>query len=103
MELVASFIREEANTDPLITVTNVTVSPNYQDVRVFVTTLPDGKEEEALIFLKRKGTELRDYIKKNSRLKFIPHFDFAIDFGERHRQHIDTVVEKIDKGKETEK
>lgn len=97
MELVASFVREEASSNPLITITNVTVSSSYQDVRVFFTTIPDNKEGDALIFLKRKGTELRNYLKKHARLKFIPHIDFEIDHGERHRQHIDEVVQKIEK------
>ena len=96
MEAAASFIREEANTDPLITVTNLSVSPNYRDVSVFFTTLPEGKEEQALIFLKRKGSDFRNYIKKHARLKYIPHINFEIDYGERHRQHIDAVAHRIE-------
>jgi ribosome-binding factor A len=95
-EVVAKFIREEANTNPLITVTNTIISPNYRDVKIFITTIPDGKEADALIFLKRKGSELRSYMKKNARLKYIPHIDFEIDYGEKHRQHIDAVVRKIE-------
>lgn len=98
-ELVAKFIREEANTNPLITVTNVNVSPNYQYVTVFFTTIPDSGQENALIFLKRKGTELRSYLKKHGRLKFIPHIEFSIDYGERHRQHIDELTHKIEEEK----
>ncbi len=96
-EATAKFIREEANTNPLITVTNVIISSSYREVTVFFTTIPDGQEEQALIFLKRKGTDLRNYLKKNARLRMIPHIDFAIDSGERHRQHIDEVVQKIEK------
>ncbi len=95
-EFIAQFIREEANTNPLITVTSITVTPNYRNAIVHVTTIPEGKEQDALIFLKRKGTELREYIKKRARLKSIPHIDFTIDFGERHRQHIDSLVQKIE-------
>lgn len=95
-ELVATFIRNEANPDPLITVTNLTTSPDYKKVTVFITTIPDGKEEDALIFLKRKGGELRGFIKKKTSLKTIPHLDFEIDRGERHRQHIDEVARDIE-------
>lgn len=97
-EFVAQFIREEANTNPLITVTNIAITPNYRGATVFFTTIPDGKEQDALIFLKRKGSELREYLKKRARLKSIPHIDFAIDYGERHRQHIDVLTQKIEKG-----
>lgn len=95
-EVIAKFIREEANTNPLITVTNLIISSDYGHVRVLITTIPDSKEQEALIFLKRKGSELREYIKKHARLKHIPHLDFDIDYGERHRQHIDEIAQKIE-------
>ena len=88
-ELVASFVQQEANPDPLITITHADTSPDYRKVTVFFTTLPDGREEDALIFLKRMASEMRSYIKKKSDLKIIPHLEFSVDFGERHRQHID--------------
>jgi ribosome-binding factor A len=97
IEMIASFIREEANSTPLITVSNLVVSPNNRDVRVLITTIPNGGEANALIFLKRKGTDLRNYIKKNGRFQYIPHIDFEIDYGERHRQHIDEITNKIEK------
>lgn len=88
--LAADFLRIEANTDPLITITRVTISPDYKRATVFITTYPDDKEEAGLIFMKRKGSDLRTYFKKHGKLKSIPHLDFSIDYGERHRQHIDT-------------
>lgn len=94
-EVIANFIREEANHNPLITVTNLVISTDYKHIKVLFTTIPDTGEENALIFLKRKGGELRDYIKKHARLKYIPHIDFEIDYGERHRQHIDDLTRKI--------
>jgi ribosome-binding factor A len=99
-EIVATFIRNEANPNPLITVTSMNVAPNYRNVTVFITTIPNGGEEDALIFLKRKGGDLRGFVKKHSHMKIIPHFDFAIDYGERHRQHIDTIAQKIEKKEE---
>ncbi len=91
-ELAAKFIQQEANTDPLITITSVTTSPDYKNATIFFTTIPDSKENESLIFLKRYAGELRHYIKKTCNLKIIPHIEFAVDFGERHRQHIDEIV-----------
>ncbi len=98
-EIIARFIREEANHTPLITVTNLIVSADYKSIQVQITTIPDGGEADALIFLKRKGSELRDYIKKHARLRYIPNIDFAVDYGERHRQHIDEIVKGIEEGK----
>jgi len=95
-ELAAKFIQHEANTDPLITVTSANASPDFKNVTIFITTIPDGKEEDALVFLKRSGKDMRGYIKERTNLKVIPHIDFAVDYGERHRQHIDTIVRDIE-------
>ena len=95
-EVVATFIQHEANTNPMITVTHVTVSPDYRKVTVYVTTIPDGREADALIFLKRIASEMRGYVKKKTNLKIIPHLEFAYDYGEKHRQHIDEIARDIE-------
>lgn len=100
-EHVATFVLFEANTNPLITITRVDVSPDLKRAIVFFTTIPDGKEADALIFLKRSGSHVRKYIKEKARMKRIPHFDFMVDAGERHRQNIDEVFQQIEKDKAT--
>jgi ribosome-binding factor A len=100
METAATFIQHEANTDPLITITSVNTSIDNKYVTVYFTTLPEGKQEDALIFLKRNAGEFREYLKKHARLKAIPHIEFEVDYGERHRQHIDEVIRDIEEGKD---
>lgn len=99
-ELAATYIQHEANTNPLITITRVSTSPDYRSVTIFFTTLPEGKEADAEIFLKRHGSELRQYIKKKSNLKIIPNLEFMLDVGERHRQHIDEIARDIERKSE---
>ena len=99
-EHVATFVLHEANTEPMITITRVDISPDLKRAIVFFTTIPDGREDDAQIFLKRSGSDLRHYLKQHAAFKRIPHFDFMIDAGERHRQHIDEVMEGIKKEKE---
>ncbi len=101
-ETVATYIRQEANTNPLITVTNATVSPDYRKYTIYFTTLPDGREEDALIFLKRSASDIRSYVKKHTKLKIIPHLEFSVDYGERHRQHIDEIAADLDVNKTSE-
>lgn len=96
-EAAANFVLHEANTNPMITVTRVDISPDFKRVIIFFTTIPDGKESDALIFLKRNAGEFRTYMKNNVRIKQIPHIDFMIDAGERHRQHIDEMVRDLEK------
>lgn len=98
-EHVATFVLHEANTNPLITITRVDMSPDLKRAIIFFTTIPDGREEDALIFLKRSGTPMRQYLKQKALFKRIPHLDFMVDAGERHRQHIDEVMQEIEKQK----
>ena len=96
-ELAARFIQSEANTDPLITVTRIDLSKDWKRVIVFVTTIPDGREGDAMIFLKRNASNMRQYFKKHGRMKHIPHLEFMYDAGEKHRQHMDELVKEIAK------
>lgn len=89
--LAGKFISEETNHTSLITVTNLKGHDNLRGCTIFVTILPVEAEDTALDFLKRKRGEFRQYVKKNSRIKFIPTFDFEIDEGEKNRQRIDDV------------
>lgn len=99
-ELAAKFIQLEANTDPMITVTNVDLSPDFKRIIIFVTTIPSNREPDAIIFLKRNATDMRNYMKKNARIKTVPHLEFMIDAGERHRQNMDELVKEIKKQNE---
>jgi len=98
-ELAAKYIQQEANTDPLITVTRANVSKDYTNATIFFTTLPAERENDALIFLKRSSGELRHFVRKQMRIKQIPHIEFMVDYGERHRQNLDVLVTKIEKEK----
>ena len=98
-ELIATYVRNEANSDPLITITNIDLSPDSKRAIVFATTIPDDREDDAIVFLKRNASEIRNYIKKKARMKHIPHLEFMLDAGERHRQHMDEIVRQIEEEK----
>ena len=98
-ELTAMFIRNEANSDPLITVTNIDLSPDFKRAIIFVTTIPDGREHDAVIFLKRNASELRHFLRAKSKIGNIPHLEFMVDAGEKHRQHMDEIVRQIENEK----
>jgi ribosome-binding factor A len=94
-ELVAEYVSVEANSTPLITITQVSVSPDYRQATVYFTTIPEDREQDALIFMQRAGGDLRGHVMKKSDLKFIPNFTFSVDGGERARQYLDTIASKI--------
>jgi ribosome-binding factor A len=91
-ELVAKYVQQEANPNPLITITRSNVSKDYKNATVFFTTIPEDRENDALVFLQRSGSDVRRYVMKHMRIKQIPHLEFMVDYGERHRQNIDKIV-----------
>ena len=91
-ELSAIFLERENNHTSLITVTSSDLSPDLKNVTIFVTVLPDEKEALALDFLKRKRKELREFLKKQIKIKTIHFIDIKIDEGEKNRRKIDELL-----------
>lgn len=99
-ELAAKFLELESNRQSLITVTSVKLLDRNKRATVYFTVLPDSKTDAALDFAKRKRSEFREYVKKNSQIGLVPFFDFDIDLGEKNRQRIDELSNQDDKAGE---
>lgn len=93
-QLAAEFVQRESNKQSLITVTRADTSPDLARATVYVTVLPDEHEESALSFLKRQRADFRTHLKTHTKLRRLPFVDFAIDRGEKHRQHLDTLSQQ---------
>ncbi|KKQ85973.1 MAG: Ribosome-binding factor A [Parcubacteria group bacterium GW2011_GWF2_38_8] len=91
-ELAAKFLERESNHTSLLTVISCAVSPDLKRATIFITVFPEEKEANALDFAKRKRKELREYLKKNMKIKIIPFIDVQIDQGEKNRQRIDELL-----------
>jgi len=91
-ELAAVFLGRENNRTSLINVTAAACSPDLKRATIYITVLPDSKQNTALQFAKRKRGELREFLKKNLQIKTIPFIDIAIDLGEKNRQKIDELL-----------
>lgn len=94
-ETAAEFLQRESNYTSLITVTSVSVSDRGRRATIFITVLPEDKEEGALGLAKRKRGEFREFFSEKARVRALPFFDFAIDKGEKNRQHIDEISRNI--------
>lgn len=92
--MAGDFLARESNVKALITVTHADISSTYKEVTVFLSILPQTREEAALKFAKRARSDFRAYIKKQGRLHPIPIVDFVIDLGEKNRQRIDELTRK---------
>ena len=101
-ELASKYLSQEANRTSLVTITNSHLAGDGSAVTFYLSVLPATEEEKALEFAKRKRSEVREYIQKNSKIGRIPFIDFELDFGEKNRQRVDELLaeDKNDKSKE---
>lgn len=90
----ANFLEHESNRQSLITVTNVSLSPDLKRVTIFLSVYPEAQEETALSFARRNQPAFRDYLKQHARLKFIPRISFELDQGEKNRQRIEELLKQ---------
>ena len=92
--LAAEFLNRESNRASLITVTDVDLAKNLHNAIILISVFPEEKAKGALDFVQRRRGELQKYIKAHGKLRRIPHFEFAIDYGEQNRQRIDKLLSK---------
>jgi len=93
-DLGARFLLINGNNSSLITVTRVELTRDEKYATIFFTVFPDSFEKTALEFAKRKRSEFKEFVKDNSKLGRIPMMDFEIDYGEKNRQKIDTLLDQ---------
>ena len=93
--LAAEFFSRESNRQSLITVTDIEVKNKGSQATILITVLPPDQEETAQEFAHRQLSEFREFVKNNSRIMRIPFFDVRIDVGEKNRQKIDEIAQKI--------
>ena len=80
-----------------VTITEVRVSPDLRDARVFVSVVGDSEmTEQKLRWLRSKAPEIREEVGRRIVLKYLPKFDYILDEsairGSRILQVLDEVV-----------
>ena len=94
-KLFAQFIEKESNKASLVTVTRCEISSDRKNIKVFVSVFPQDMEDKVIAFLDRRKWDARDYMKKRIRTRVIPFVHFLIDEGEKNRQKIDQLLNKV--------
>jgi ribosome-binding factor A len=92
--IAQDFFQRESSGASLITVTRCEVSADMKHSTLFITAIPEEKEPAALDFAKRMRSELRHTVMKRLPVKVIPFFEIEIDYGEKNRLHIDSLLRK---------
>lgn len=92
--LAAEFLARESNRQSLITVTRSDMSPDYKQVTIYLSVLPESQTEKAIEFAKRVRSDFRDYLKEKTVMHPVPTVDFELDAGEKNRQRVDELTRK---------
>jgi ribosome-binding factor A len=106
-ERVADILREEISQivgyeleDPritMVTVTDVRLSDNLRDARVYVTIAGDEEEHRrALSALRHAAPYVRKQVGLSLNLPRTPEIHFVRDRGEEEGQRVDQLLEKIE-------
>ncbi|KND51807.1 MAG: Ribosome-binding factor A [Parcubacteria bacterium C7867-001] len=95
IHLAAEYISREAGRGTLITPTRAEFASDRKNATIYVSVFPDGEEEHVLAFLIRHQDLFRDYLKQQARFPILPRVRFAIDYGEKNRQHLDDISKDL--------
>lgn len=80
-----------------ITVTEVRVSPDLRDGRVFVSVVGDEKlAEEKLKWLRSKARDIREEVGRRIVLKYLPRFEYILDHSAIRGARILEVLDQIE-------
>lgn len=93
----AKFIAQVSSGKSLLTVTRADISTDFRRATIYFSCLPESYEQEALVFLRRKRSELKNFIKDHSRLNPLPQVDVRLDEGEKHRQRMEQLLHSSEK------
>ncbi|MCU0452151.1 MAG: 30S ribosome-binding factor RbfA [Bacteroidetes bacterium] len=105
-ERVASVIKEEVgrmfqrrfsmDEAGLMTVTDVRVTPDLRQARIFVSVFGDAKRKErSLKLLEEHKSAIRSEVGKAVRLRLTPEIVFVLDESMDHAIHLEKIFKKI--------
>lgn len=92
MKIASQFIENESNKSSLVTVSRVNITSDLKEAKIFISVLPETKENEVIEFLKRNLGELRNYFKEKTIIKTLPFFSIEIDQALKLERKIDDAM-----------
>lgn len=83
LQRTISQVLQRSLSDPriegMVSITRVKVSPDLHDAQVFVSVLPEPKQQKVLYGLRHAAGHIQSLVRKNVSLKAVPHLDFRLD------------------------
>ncbi|MDD5071661.1 MAG: ribosome-binding factor A [Patescibacteria group bacterium] len=93
---IADLINREISLEGgLITVSFVDCSPDLERVKIGISVLPINLSGTALKILRGNSSLFAGILRKRTRLRHIPKFDWAIDSTEEKAAEIEKLLEEI--------
>ena len=80
-----------------ITITEVNVSPDLKNAKVYIMPLGGKQKAEVLNSLNRVKSHIKKLISSGITLRQIPKINFMIDNSFEYAKHIDEIIHKIKK------
>jgi len=93
--LIGEYMSRLDFNNSFVGVNRVELSKDLKIAGIFIGVYPEQNEKEALKTIKSKTAELRKNIKKNIRTRILPKLEFYIDEGEKNRQRVEELLQKV--------
>jgi len=87
-------------TPPLVTISEVQISPDLQNATAFFTTLAGERRDETRRALNDMRGFFRHEIAKNVRLRLVPKLDFKVDTSFEYASTIEHILNKPEVAKD---
>lgn len=93
---LARLVEEHVNlNNGLITVTYVDCSPDLKYAKIGISVLPEKMFGTALNELKKNNSHFAQALRKKTRLRQVPHFNWQVDDTEMKAAEIDEILKGI--------
>lgn len=93
---ISQIIEKEIELDGfLITITDISISPDLQMAHISITVLPDIKNKKAIKILNSRAKFIQQKLKSKIRFYTTPQLRFHIDAGDKRRRDISAVLDQI--------
>lgn len=101
---ISDILRKRYQTEAVaITITEVRVSPDLRDARVFVSVVgTEAEAEEKLRWIRSKASDIREEVARRIVLKYLPKFEYVLDRAAIRGARILQVLDEIEHPREKE-
>lgn len=92
---VAELLRQELDTDSLVTVSKVETSPNGQHSVIGITVFPFNKAEEVIKKIEKDVYEIQQKLNRGLKMRPVPKIRFELDESEEKGAKVLRAIDKI--------